>query len=138
VFLLYGAGEHERRLVAQVARALLSGEEAPTSDGAQLRDFMHADDVAAGFAALLDSEVEGPVNVASGQAVSIADVLALIAGATGRPELLRLGALARRDGEPELLVADVRRLRDEVGFTPSVALEQGIAETVDAWRALVG
>lgn len=134
VFLLYGAGEDERRLVSQVARALLAGEQAPTSDGAQLRDFMHADDVAAGFAALLDSDVEGPVNVASGEAVSIADVLALIARAAGRPELLRLGELPRREGEPDLLVADVARLREEVGFTPSVALEQGIAETVDAWR----
>jgi nucleoside-diphosphate-sugar epimerase len=136
VFLLYGAGEDERRLVPQVARALLAGEQAPTSDGAQLRDFMHADDVAAGFATLLDSDVEGPVNIASGEAVSIADVLALIARAAGRPELLRLGELPRRDGEPDVLVADVARLRDEVGFTPAIALEQGIAETVDAWRTL--
>ncbi len=138
VFLLYGPGEDERRLVPQVARALLSGERAPTSDGAQLRDFTHVDDVAGGFAALLDSDVEGPVNVASGEAVSIADVLALIARAAGRPDLLRLAALPRRDGEPDLLVADVRRLRDEVGFAPSVTLEQGIAETVDVLRALVG
>jgi nucleoside-diphosphate-sugar epimerase len=135
VFLLYGPGEDERRLVPQVARALLSGEQAPTSDGAQLRDFTHVDDVAGGFVALLDSDVEGPVNIASGEAVSIADVLALIARAAGRPDLLRLGALPRRDGEPDLLVADVRRLRDEVGFVPSVALAQGIAETVDSLRA---
>jgi nucleoside-diphosphate-sugar epimerase len=135
VFLLYGPGEDERRLVPQVARALLAGEQAPTSDGAQVRDFMHADDVAAGFVALLDSAVEGPVNIASGEGVSIADVLALIASAAGRPELLRLGALARRAGDPDLLVADVRRLREEVGFAPSVALSQGIAETVDSLRA---
>ncbi|MHB8234882.1 MAG: NAD-dependent epimerase/dehydratase family protein, partial [Solirubrobacteraceae bacterium] len=138
VFLLYGPGEDERRLVPQVARALLAGEPAPTSDGAQLRDFMHADDVAAAFAALLDSDVQGPVNVASGEAVSIADVLTLIARSAGHPELLRLGELPRRDSEPDLLVADVRRLREEVGFTPSMALEQGISETVEALRGSVG
>jgi nucleoside-diphosphate-sugar epimerase len=132
VFLLYGPGEDERRLLPDVARKLLAGEHAPTSDGAQERDFMHVDDVAAAFAALLDSAVEGPVNIASGEPVSIADVLALIARAAGRPELLRIGALPRRAGEPDLLVADVSRLRDEVGFTPSVALERGIAETVAA------
>jgi len=132
VFLLYGPGEDERRLVPQVARPLLAGEQAPTSDGAQLRDFMHVDDVAAGFVALLASAVEGSVNIASGEAVSIADVLALIADAAGHPELLRLGALQRRDGEPERLVADVARLRNEVGFRPSIALEQGIAATVAA------
>jgi nucleoside-diphosphate-sugar epimerase len=99
---------------------------------------MHVDDVAGAFAALLDSAVEGPVNVASGERVSIADVLALIARAAGRPELLRLGALPRRAGEPDEHVADVTRLRDEVGFAPSVRLEEGIAETVGAWRAVVG
>jgi nucleoside-diphosphate-sugar epimerase len=137
VFLLYGAGEDERRLVAHVARALLAGEQAQTSDGAQIRDFMHVDDVAAGFVALLSSAVEGPVNIASGEGVAIADVLALIAREAGRPELLRLGALPRRHGEPERLVADATRLRDEVGFRPSVTLEQGIARTVASWRALV-
>lgn len=135
VFLLYGPGEDERRLVPHVARALLAGEQAPTSDGAQQRDFMHVDDVAAGFVALLASAVEGPVNIASGEAVSIADVLALIAAAAGRPELLRLGAVERRAGEPERLVADVRRLHDEVGFAPSIALDRGIAETVAALGA---
>jgi nucleoside-diphosphate-sugar epimerase len=134
VFLLYGPGEDERRLVAQVARALLAGEQAPTSDGAQVRDFMHVDDVAAGFVALLQSAVEGPVNIASGQAVSIADVLALIAGAAGHPELLRLGALERRAGEPNRLVADAQRLREEVGVQPLIPLEQGIAETVTSLR----
>lgn len=137
VFLLYGPGEDERRLVPQVARALLAGEPAATSDGMQIRDFMHVDDVAAGFAALLHSAVEGPVNIASGEAVSVADVLALIASAAGHPELLRLGALERRAGDPERLVADVRRLREEVGFQPAIALEQGIADAVASLRALV-
>lgn len=135
VFLLYGPGEDARRLVPHVARALLAGEQAPTSDGAQLRDFMHVDDVAAGFVALLVSAVDGPVNIASGEAVSIADVLALIAAAAGRPELLSLGAVDRRAGEPERLVADVRRLHDEVGFAPSIALDRGIADTVAALGA---
>jgi nucleoside-diphosphate-sugar epimerase len=136
VFLLYGPGEDERRLVPAVSRKLLAGEAAPASDGAQVRDFMHVDDVAAGFVALLDSAVEGSVNIASGERVSIAEVLALIARATGRPELLRLGALARRSGEPDLLVADVARLRDDVGFAPSVALERGIADTVASLRGV--
>lgn len=135
VFLLYGPGEDERRLVPGVARALLSSSEAPTSDGAQIRDFMHVDDVAAGFVALLAGSVEGPVNIASGDGVPIADVLALIARAAGHPELLRLGALPRRDGEPDRLVADIARLRHEVGFRPAISLEQGIAGTVESLRA---
>ncbi|HEV7527522.1 MAG TPA: NAD(P)-dependent oxidoreductase [Solirubrobacteraceae bacterium] len=134
VFLLYGPGEDQRRLVPHVASALLAGQQAPTSDGAQVRDFMHVDDVAGGFVALLRSAVEGPVNIASGQGARIADVLALIADAARRPELLRIGALPRRPGEPDALVADTRRLRDEVGFAPAIALERGIAQAVASLR----
>jgi nucleoside-diphosphate-sugar epimerase len=136
VFLLYGPGEDERRLVPSVARALLAGEEAMTTDGRQVRDFMHVADVARGFVALLSSAVEGPVNVASGEAVEVAEVLDLVARAAGRPDLLRLGALPRRDGEPERLVADVQRLHHEVGFRPRVALADGIAATVESLRGV--
>jgi len=135
VFLLYGPGEDERRLIPQVARSLIAGATAETSDGTQVRDLMHVDDVARGFAALLDSAIEGPVNVASGEAVTLARVIELVASESGRPELLRLGALPRREGEPAELLADTRRLREEVGFTPGVELEAGIAEAVAWWRA---
>jgi nucleoside-diphosphate-sugar epimerase len=134
VFLLYGPGEDQRRLLPSVARALLSGREAATTDGSQVRDLLHAADVAGGFVALLDSPVEGPVNVASGEGVPLARVIELIAEAAGRPELLRLGALPPREGDPPRLVADVRRLREEVGFTPRIPLAQGIADTVEQLR----
>jgi nucleoside-diphosphate-sugar epimerase len=134
VFLLYGPGEDPRRLVPSVARALLAGEEAAASDGRQIRDLMHVDDVARGFAALLDSEVEGPVNVASGEPVTILEVLELIAAASGRPELLRPGRLPRREGEPERLVAATARLRGEAGFEPQTPLADGIEATVEWWR----
>jgi nucleoside-diphosphate-sugar epimerase len=134
VFLLYGPGEDERRLVPSVARALLSGHEAPTGDGTQIRDLMHVDDVARGFVALLESTVEGPVNIASGEGVAIRRVLDLIAEAAGRPELLRIGAIPPRPGDPQQLVADTHRLRTEVGFEPSITLEDGILDTVARLR----
>jgi nucleoside-diphosphate-sugar epimerase len=134
VFLLYGPGEDQRRLIPVVARALLQDEEAPTSDGTQIRDVMHVDDVAHGFVAVLGSTIEGPLNIASGEGVSILQVLTLIAEAAGRPELLRVGAVPQRAGEPERLVADVQRLCNEVGFRPNTSLEDGIADAVARWR----
>ena len=71
IFFLYGPGEDERRLVAGVARAVAAGERAATSTGTQRRDFLHVDDVAGAFAALLDSEARGPVNIASGEGVAV-------------------------------------------------------------------
>ena len=134
IFFLYGPREDERRLVASVARALVAGERAPTSSGTQRRDFLHVDDVAGAFAALLDSEVCGAVNIASGLAVEVRGIVESLARAAGRPDLLDVGALASRPGDPAELVADVTRLRDEVGFAPVIGLDEGLAATIAWWR----
>jgi len=134
VFFLYGPGEAPGRLVASVARALVAGERAATAGGTQVRDFLHVADVAAAFAALLDSGVTGAVNIGSGEARPLRDIIDAIGAATGRPELLDVGALPARPGDPAELFADVTRLRDEVGFVQAIGLQDGIERTVAWWR----
>lgn len=134
IFFLYGPGEAPGRLVPAVARALLAGEPAETTAGTQVRDFLHVTDVAAAFAALLDSDVGGPVNVASGEPVALREVVGALGEVVGRPDLVRLGALPPREGEPERIVADVARLRDEVGFTPRMGLRGGLEDAVARLR----
>jgi len=134
IFFPYGPGEAPGRLVASVARALLAGEPAPTTDGMQVRDLIHVDDVAGAFAALVDAPVVGAVNVGTGVGVRIRDVVELVAQAAGRPELLRVGALPARPGDPAAVVADATRLTAEVGFRPVVGLAEGIAGAVESWR----
>ena len=134
IFYTYGPHEHPARLVSAVARALLRGEEVPCTHGTQVRDYLYVLELGAAFAALLDSAVAGAVNMACGEPVRLADVVAAIAIAAGRPELVRLGALPQRAGEPERLTADVERLRVEVGWRPSIGLAEGAARTVAWWR----
>ena len=134
IFFLYGAREDPRRLVAAVARGLLAGEEVPSTSGTQRRDFMHVADVAGAFAALLASEVTGPVNIASGHAVPVREIVELIGRASGAPELLRIGALPQRAGEPDVIEGDDTRLRSEVGFHAQIGLEQGIAAVLEELR----
>lgn len=134
LFFLYGPHEHPDRLVPSVARALLRGEAAETTDGAQLRDFMFAPDAADALAALVDSDFAGAVNVASGVAVSVREVVERLGRATGHPELVRLGAIARSGDDPPALVADVSVLRERVGWEPRVGLAEGIERTVAWWR----
>jgi nucleoside-diphosphate-sugar epimerase len=138
LFFLYGPREAPGRLVSSVARSLLAGEPVDTTSGTQRRDFMHVDDVAGALAALALSHVEGAVNIATGEAWPVARIVEEIAIAAGRPDQVRLGALPDRAGEPELIVADVTRLREEVGFSPRRELAQGIADTVDWWRERSG
>ncbi|HLW95388.1 MAG TPA: NAD(P)-dependent oxidoreductase [Solirubrobacteraceae bacterium] len=135
IFFLHGPDEHPDRLVPAAARALLAGEPARCTDGRQVRDFLHAADAARAFAALLASDVDGPVNIASGEGVSVAELVTWIGAALGRPELIDLGALPSRPGEPERLVAEVARLREEVGFTPRFGPREGVEETVSWWAS---
>jgi nucleoside-diphosphate-sugar epimerase len=135
IFFVYGPFEQPGRLVSQVAQALVSGEPAPTSLGSQRRDFLHARDVAGAFVALLDSDVTGPVNIGSGEAVAVRDMVAEIAAAARRPELVRWGEVPQRPDDPAVIEADVGRLRDEVGWRPTITLEEGIRETVEWWKA---
>jgi nucleoside-diphosphate-sugar epimerase len=132
VFHVYGPGDDPRRLVGGVARAILAGERAATTAGDQVRDFLHVDDVAGAFAALAAGDVRGAVNVASGAGVTVRRIAELTAAAAGGPGLLDVGAIEPRPGDPARLVADVARLREEVGYSPAIGLEDGIAATV-AW-----
>lgn len=134
LFFLYGPGEDPRRFVPAIARALLVGETAAMTAGAQVRDFTHIADVGAALTALADSAVTGPVNVASGEGVTLRALAGKIAAAARGGGQLDIGGLPDRPDEPASLVADVCRLRDEVGFTPKITLEEGVERTVEWWR----
>lgn len=134
VFFLFGPGEHPDRLVPSVARAVLAARPAPCSHGRQLRDFLYSADVAGAFAALLDSPVQGAVNIGSGEPVGIGELVRLVGACAGDAELVRLGELPARVQEPMELVADVRRLREEVGWTPRLTLAEGVERAVRWWR----
>lgn len=95
---------------------------------------MHVRDVADAFVALLASLVEGPVNIASGRSVQLADVARSIAGCLGAEYLLKLGALSAAPDDPPVLTASVERLNREVNWTPAIPLDQGLAETIAWWR----
>ena len=135
IFFVYGPGEPPGRLVPSVGRALLAGRPVPTTRGDQVRDFMHVEDAAAAFAALADDDTTGAVNIASGDPVRVRDVVDTLAQLIGRPDLPRPGALPDREGDPPRLVADVSRLREEVGFAPQIALYEGLAGTLEWLRS---
>lgn len=134
IFFLYGPHENPNRLVASVVRAVLSGEPAPCSHGNQLRDFLYVQDVADAFVALLNSGVSGAVNIGSGRPVALKDIIYKIAGKVERQDLIQLGALTAPANEPPMLVADVRRLSNEVGWSPGYDLDLGLEQTIAWWK----
>lgn len=138
VFFQFGRYEHPDRLVASVIRQLLMNQEALCTHGRQIRSFLSIADVGAAFAQLLDSDVQGPVNIGSDQRIALADLIGRIALQIGRPDLVRLGARSAPGDEPPLLVPDVHRLRDEVQWRPQLSLDEGIRDAIAWWRGQLG
>jgi nucleoside-diphosphate-sugar epimerase len=134
LFYLYGPEEHEGRLVASIAARLARGEPAPMSQGLAERDFMHVRDAGEALAAVALSGVTGPVNIATGEGPTIREIGETLARIAGRPELLRVGALPDRPGDPARIVGSAARLREEAGFSPKFGLLDGLAD-VYAWHA---
>lgn len=135
LFYLYGPLEDRRRLVGDIASSLLEGRPVATSEGRVRRDYMFVADAGDALAALLDSDVTGPVNVATGTAPPVRELVELVASAIGRVELVQFGARPTAPTDPAEIRADVTRLRDEVGWSAVTPREAGVARTVDWWRA---
>jgi nucleoside-diphosphate-sugar epimerase len=134
IFFQFGPYEHADRLVPSVIRHLLLDQEALCTHGRQIRSFLHVADVGAAFAQLLDSDVQGPVNIGADDRIALAELIERIALQIGRPDLVRLGARRAPTDEPPLLVPDVHRLRDEVQWQPRRSLSEGITDTINWWR----
>jgi nucleoside-diphosphate-sugar epimerase len=133
IFFLYGPHEPRGRLVSDVATALLESREAPCSSGTQERDYMHVHDVGRAFAALVDSDISGPVNIASGDCVPVRSIISTLGSLTGGAPLIRFGARPQPN-DPPRLAASVEILKDRLGFRPVFDLAGGLADTVRWWR----
>jgi GDP-L-fucose synthase len=101
--------------------------------GSPLREFLHADDLAAACLLLLDRYAEpGPINVGSGEEISIrglAELTARVTGFTGRLEF----DPAMPDGTPRKLM-DVTRIR-ALGWAPRISLEEGVRRAYEWYLA---
>ena len=132
-FYLFGVGERTDRLVPYIARALAMGEPALCSSGSVIRDYMDVRDAGEALTALALSNVTGAVNIGSGTGVAVAEIARILGDLAGRPDLVKIGAFPDRDNEPARIVADVSRLRDEVGFGPARGLEAGLRDAFTYW-----
>jgi nucleoside-diphosphate-sugar epimerase len=134
-FGLFGPREYPWRLVPSVARAVLAGSPALLTPGDQVRDFLHTSDAARHLADIVLSDVRGPINLGSGIATTVRALASEVAQAAGRPDLLRPGMLGERADESAAVVADVSRLRHEVGSGPPRPLGEMVSDAVEWWKA---
>lgn len=112
----------------------INGTDYPTPDGTCIRDYVHVDDLAAAHVQAVQHLATGGVsfvaNCGYGRGYSVREVLDTVQKVTGRPLPIELAP--RRPGDPAILVADNRRIREVLDWQPRHADLEEIVET--AWR----
>ena len=134
VFFSFGPHEQAERLVPAVIRALSSGERAKCSDGSLLRDFLYVPDVANAMVAVLDSDFDGDINIASGKPQTLEQLVERIARKLNGLERVDFGHHPRRPDDPQKITADTSRLSDVIGWTPGYDLDSALDDTIAWWK----
>ncbi len=127
---VYGAYDNfdleSAMVVPSLIRKAFSGNKLSVwGDGSAIRDFIHARDVAEGMIFAVENKITQPMNLGSGEGVTIkkvTEIVAEIAGVEVEWDTTKPSGDARR-------VFDMTRA-NSFGFFPKVSIEDGIRETV--------
>ena len=98
----------------------LFGDDYPTADGTNVRDYIHVEDLARAHLLALDAAVAGEhriYNLGNGNGFSNRQVVEVAREVTGAE--LPVEIAPRRDGDPAALVASSRKAADELGWVPA-------------------
>ena len=110
------------------------GTDYPTPDGTAIRDYIHVMDLADAHVRALDYLADGgassAINLGTGRGHSVRAVIETVEQVGGR-EVPRTSS-PRRAGDPPQLVADARRAKDVLGWSPQYPDLRTIVE--HAWR----
>ena len=135
----------EAGAVAIFGELLLAGENPIVfGDGTQTRDFVYIDDLIDAILTASRTDVEGPINLGSGQETSILQLLDGIREAggsldgSGRPAIPAFEPEfdRGRPGEVKRISIDPARAARELGWNPTTPLGEGLVETLKAITTL--
>jgi NAD dependent epimerase/dehydratase len=140
-FNSYGPRQSERAIIPTLIRQFLDPNcrVLKVGDTTTVRDFTFVTDTVAAFMAAGDGtnvEFGRPYNAGSGEMISVADLIEVLADFIGNPKPVSQEQARMRPGTSEVraLQADSRRLFGDTGWQPRSTLKQGLARTVDWWR----
>ncbi len=122
----------QRELTARVLERVEAGEPPLIfGDGSAAFDFVHVDDVARAVCSALTADATGTLNVGTGSATTVRDLVELVLRETGSglaPEYRPGGA------SPTTLRADTAAADAALGFRAAITLPEGIRQTIAEFR----
>ncbi len=118
-----------------VSQALRGDALTVFGDGAQTRSFCYVSDLVDGIYRLLQSDVDGPVNIGNPDEMTIREFGERINAATGNAAGIDLLPLPyERSGDPSRRCPDITRAQTLLGWAPAVPFDEGMGETIRWFR----
>ncbi|HET9947952.1 MAG TPA: dTDP-glucose 4,6-dehydratase [Longimicrobiales bacterium] len=129
----YGPYQHPEKLIPLMITRALADEPLPVyGDGLHVRDWIHVRDHCAGLLAAAERGRPGRVyNLGAGSERTNLSLVRELLGILEKPESL-IEHVEDRPGHDRRYAIDASRAAEELGWSPSVALSEGLRETV-AW-----
>jgi GDP-4-dehydro-6-deoxy-D-mannose reductase len=99
------------------------------------RDLTDVRDTVRAYRLILERAEPGrPYNICSGHAIAIRDLLDMLLARARVPIRVRVDPNRYRPNDVPLLLGDPRRIRDELGWTPAIPIEQTLDDLLEYWR----
>jgi UDP-glucuronate decarboxylase len=140
IFNTYGPRMHpaDGRVVSNFIMQALRNEPITLyGDGSQTRSFCYVDDLVAGLIGLMESgpEITGPINIGNPNEFTVRELAEQVIRLTNSTSKIVEAALPQDD--PKQRQPDISKAKRDLGWEPSIQLEQGLMKTIDYFRNFV-
>ena len=126
------------RVVSNFIVQALKGEPITLyGDGKQTRSFCYVDDLIEGLMRLMesDSKITGPINIGNPHEFTMIELAQLVTQQTGSSSPLVQRPLPQDD--PKQRRPDITFAKEHLGWSPRIALEEGLKPTIAYFRSLL-
>jgi len=131
----YGTHHFPEKVIPLFVTNLLDGEKVPLyGDGSNIRDWLHVNDHCRGIALVLSAGRAGEIyNIGGGTELSNLELTNLLLTSTGRDGSY-VERVADRKGHDRRYSVSINKIRSELGYSPQVPFDQGLADVVQWYR----
>jgi len=136
VFNTYGPGQRRddgRAVTTFIVQALEGKPLTVHGDGSQTRSFCYVDDLIEGILRLLRSGFHEPVNIGNPEEYTVLELAQIVQELTGSGSEVVFEP--RPVDDPSVRRPDIARARELLGWEPKVPVREGLARTIEWFRA---
>jgi len=130
LYQIYGPNQKQNRLIPNVITSCLNNKKFSCTDGNQIRDFMHINDLTSLIKKILKSKIRKKIyNVGSGKPIKVKKVINKIKSLIGKgdPEF---GSIKMRKDEIKVSFPYLRKIKKTLNWKPLINLEAGLNNTI--------